>query len=120
MLIVQRAKLYYTVSGIITPIGGRPVHRLREDSQSISVLKNCPGKKDSLRVFVHRVVKKRPFEPRGRKQYDFNGIAKWQFHIWYVSAAAYRGGGLNPPHEIPKALQNRAKLNPIVKTVKNS
>ena len=27
-------------------------------------------------------------------------------------------GGSNPP-EIPKALQNRAKLNPIVKTVKN-
>jgi len=24
--------LYYTTSGIITPIGGRPVHRLREDS----------------------------------------------------------------------------------------
>ena len=24
-------KLYYTVSGIITPVGGRPVHRLRED-----------------------------------------------------------------------------------------
>ena len=24
-----------------------------------------------------------------------------------------------PPSEIPKALQNRAKLNPIVKTVKN-
>ena len=24
-----------------------------------------------------------------------------------------------PPREIPKALQNRAKLNPIVKTVKN-
>ena len=33
-----------------------------------------------------------------------------------------RGGGLgcsNPPPEILKALQNRAKLNPIVKTVKN-
>ena len=31
-------------------------------------------------------------------------------------------GGLGcstPPPEIPKALQNRAKLNPIVKTVKN-
>jgi len=28
-------------------------------------------------------------------------------------------GGLNPHPEIPKALQNRAKLNPIVKTVKN-
>jgi len=27
-------------------------------------------------------------------------------------------GGLNPRPEIPKALQNRAKLNPIVKTVK--
>jgi len=31
------------------------------------------------------------------------------------------GGGVfhPPPPEIPKALQNRAKLNPIVKTVKN-
>jgi len=28
-------------------------------------------------------------------------------------------GGFNPPPEIPKALQNRAKFNPIVKTVKN-
>jgi len=28
------------------------------------------------------------------------------------------GGGSTPPPEIPKALQNRAKLNPIVKTVK--
>ena len=26
-------KLYYTVSGIITPIGGRPVHRLIEDDE---------------------------------------------------------------------------------------
>ena len=32
MLIVRRPKLYYTVSGFITPIGGRPVHRLRDDS----------------------------------------------------------------------------------------
>jgi len=37
---------------------------------------------------------------------------------------AYRSGGLGvqpppPVTEIPKALQNRAKLNPIVKTVKN-
>ena len=32
VLIVRRSKLYYTASGIITPIGGRPVHRLREDS----------------------------------------------------------------------------------------
>ena len=26
VLIARRPKLYYTVSGIITPIGGRPVH----------------------------------------------------------------------------------------------
>jgi len=32
VLIISRSKLYYTASGIITPVGGRPVHRLREDS----------------------------------------------------------------------------------------
>jgi len=31
VLIVRKSKLYYTASGIITPVGGRPVHRLRED-----------------------------------------------------------------------------------------
>jgi len=31
MLIIKRSKLYYTASDIITPVGGRPVHRLRED-----------------------------------------------------------------------------------------
>ena len=30
VLIIRRSKLYYTTSGIITPVGGRPVHRLRE------------------------------------------------------------------------------------------
>jgi len=29
--IIRKSKLYYTASGIITPVGGRPVHRLRED-----------------------------------------------------------------------------------------
>ena len=44
VLIVRRAKLYYTVSGIITPIGGRPVHRLREDWMEFQRLYNtvCP------------------------------------------------------------------------------
>ena len=32
VLIVRGAKLYITVSGIITHIGGRPMHRLKEDS----------------------------------------------------------------------------------------
>jgi len=30
-----------------------------------------------------------------------------------------RFGGFNPPPEIPKALRNRAKFNPILKSVKN-
>ena len=30
-LIIMRSKLHYTVSDTITPIGGRPVQRLRED-----------------------------------------------------------------------------------------
>ena len=32
VLIIRRSKLYYTASGIITPAGGCPVHRLRESS----------------------------------------------------------------------------------------
>ena len=31
VLIVRRSELYCTASGIITPIGGRPVHSLREE-----------------------------------------------------------------------------------------
>ena len=37
VLIIRRSKLYYKSSGIITPIGGRPVHRLREVSQCFPV-----------------------------------------------------------------------------------
>ena len=32
VLIIRRSKLHYTASGIITPIGGRLMHTLREDS----------------------------------------------------------------------------------------
>ena len=28
VLKIMRSKLYYTASGVVTPIGGRPVHRL--------------------------------------------------------------------------------------------
>ena len=31
-MLIMRSKLYYTASGIITPVGGRPVHRLRASS----------------------------------------------------------------------------------------
>ena len=36
-----------------------------------------------------------------------------------TQTASYRWGGFNPPPEIPKVLQIRAKLSPIVKIVKN-
>ena len=39
VLIVRRSKLYYTASGNITPIGGRPVHRLRKSSLNL-----CTGR----------------------------------------------------------------------------
>jgi len=31
VLIIRRSKLHYTASGIITPVGGRLLHGLRED-----------------------------------------------------------------------------------------
>ena len=40
VLIVRRAKLYYTVSGIITHIGGRPVHRFSASSWLILINKS--------------------------------------------------------------------------------
>jgi len=43
VLIIRRSKLYYTASGIITPVGGRPVHRLREDSLNL-----CTGRPENL------------------------------------------------------------------------
>ena len=39
VLIIRRSKFYYTASGIITPIGDRPVHRLRESSLNLQVLR---------------------------------------------------------------------------------
>ena len=34
----RRSKLYYTASGIITPIGGRPVRRLRTERPPTGVM----------------------------------------------------------------------------------
>ena len=31
LLIIRRSKLYNRAPGIVTPVGGRPVRRLRED-----------------------------------------------------------------------------------------
>ena len=38
-VIIIRSKLYYTVSGIVTPVGGRPVHSVRQDSLNL-----CTGR----------------------------------------------------------------------------
>ena len=43
VLIIRRSKLYYTASGIITPVGGRPVHRLREDYMFRALLCSSSG-----------------------------------------------------------------------------
>ena len=41
VLIVRRSKLYYTASDIITPVDGRPVHRLRADWSALNL---CTGR----------------------------------------------------------------------------
>ena len=45
VLVIRRSKLYYTTSAIITPVGGGPVYRLREDGTatmcSLSGGQNC-------------------------------------------------------------------------------
>jgi len=35
LLIIRWSKLYYTASGIVTTVGGRPVRRLRESSLNL-------------------------------------------------------------------------------------
>ena len=66
----------------------------------------------------------------GREGDDHQAKYKWRYILsWRMmvkcliwaddSFSGLRGGGVFNPPKIPKALQNRAKLNPIVKTVKN-
>ena len=52
VLIIRRSKLHYTASGIITPIGGRPVHRLREDCPSQPVHETATCRCDDTRGCV--------------------------------------------------------------------
>jgi len=55
VLIIRRSKLYYTASGIITPTGGRPVHRLTPDDEHI-VFKTCTGR-PRIGVMIPEAVK---------------------------------------------------------------
>jgi len=51
----QEVKLYYTASGIITPVGGRPVHRLREDFSFESSLNLHTGRPPTGVTIPHAV-----------------------------------------------------------------
>jgi len=44
--------VYYTASGIITPVGGRPVHRLREDCDRTATYK-CDDTRCCIIHFRH-------------------------------------------------------------------
>jgi len=51
VLIVRRAKLYYTASGIIRPIGGRPVHGTaiyKSDDTRCCIVQFCPPDDEHL------------------------------------------------------------------------
>jgi len=50
VFIIRGSKFYYISSGIITPVGGRPVHRLREDSKHVGAFNKLIIKQD----FVHQ------------------------------------------------------------------
>ena len=42
MLIIRRSKLFYTASGITTPVGSHPVHRCREEAEVFFVVNKFP------------------------------------------------------------------------------
>jgi len=50
VLIINKSKLYYTESGIVTPVGGRPVHRLREDFLNL-----CTGRPPTVVIIPDAV-----------------------------------------------------------------
>ena len=52
-LIIRRSKLYYTTSGIVTPVGGRPVRRLRADCLECSKHVEAYNKLIIKQDFVH-------------------------------------------------------------------
>ena len=54
LLLIRRSKCYYTASGIITPAGGRPVHRLIEETESF--LSTCAPDGHPQSVMIPDVV----------------------------------------------------------------
>jgi len=50
VLIIRRSKLYYTASGIVRPVGGRPVHMLGESSLNL-----CAGRPPTVVIIPDAV-----------------------------------------------------------------
>ena len=70
MLIIRRSKLYYTASGSITLVGGRPVHRLRDFSQPVCLSARC--------FHTSRVLILLTQNPRVHRTY------KQHFELWNI------------------------------------
>ena len=54
VLIIRRSKLYYKASAIITPIGGRPVHRLRVGRYTI--LQIAPRSNSKFSMISYQLI----------------------------------------------------------------
>ena len=72
MLIIRGSKLYYTASGSITLVGGRPVHRLRDFSQPVCLSARC--------FHTSRVLILLTQNPRVHRTY------KQHFELWNIVA----------------------------------
>ena len=85
----------------------------------------CPRGKTQLpngRIFTKFEYFYKISRENSRFNYNLTGITGTLLEdvCSVADSGVPRGGsGFSNPPEIPKALQNRAKLNPIVKTVKN-
>ena len=89
VLIVRRSKLYYTASGIITPIGGHPVHRLRDvEAWNKLIIKFSASswliiKINILRCTVSKMSKlSTTFFYVGTSPYFVLGVRQWLANRW--------------------------------------
>ena len=63
--------MYYAASGIITPIGGRPMHRLREDTEMRGQqnIKICDAKQ-AKQVHQYKNTKKKLYKTNAAIRYN--------------------------------------------------
>jgi len=81
MLIIRRSELHYTASGIITPIGGRLVHRLTDRYYTKSTKKLARMTKKNLNnTYLPQSKDQKNYQFVGKYEYwhsvqDYNNIA---------------------------------------------